>query len=132
MYHIQVQIILTISCFCTQSYYCMKCRVIGRNIGCHVSWSLLALWYYDLSMNHWSLSIVCKFEMKGVYIYFATDEPPQIKLLCVTTPDKGRGMASQCGIPQASLVHKEEPYAMVWTSLTLVYDDRNLLNYYIS
>lgn len=41
------------------------------------------------------------------------DEPCQLKLSQVSTPDKGRGMASQCDIPQASLVHKEEPYALI-------------------
>ncbi|CAK7343412.1 unnamed protein product [Dovyalis caffra] len=41
------------------------------------------------------------------------DELQQSKLSRVTTPDKGRGMASQCDIPQASLVHKEEPYALI-------------------
>lgn len=41
------------------------------------------------------------------------DEPRQLKLSQVSTPDKGRGMASQCDIPQASLVHKEEPYALI-------------------
>ncbi|XP_021601179.1 SET and MYND domain-containing protein 4 isoform X5 [Manihot esculenta] len=40
------------------------------------------------------------------------NEPQQINLLCVTDPDKGRGMVSPCDIPQASLVHKEEPYAL--------------------
>jgi hypothetical protein len=44
---------------------------------------------------------------------FVTDEPCQLKLSQVSTPDKGRGMASQCDIPQASLVHKEEPYSLV-------------------
>ncbi|XP_017984570.1 PREDICTED: SET and MYND domain-containing protein 4 isoform X1 [Theobroma cacao] len=42
-----------------------------------------------------------------------SDVPHQIKLHCVTTPDKGRGMASQFDIPQASLIHTEEPYAVV-------------------
>ncbi|XP_037497249.1 SET and MYND domain-containing protein 4 isoform X3 [Jatropha curcas] len=41
------------------------------------------------------------------------NELPQIKLLCVTTQDKGRGMASPCEIPQASLIHMEEPYALI-------------------
>ncbi|KAG8633606.1 SET and MYND domain-containing protein 4 isoform X3 [Manihot esculenta] len=41
------------------------------------------------------------------------NEPQQINLLCVTDPDKGRGMVSPCDIPQASLVHKEEPYALI-------------------
>ncbi|KAK7282465.1 hypothetical protein RIF29_11271 [Crotalaria pallida] len=40
-------------------------------------------------------------------------EMPQIKLQCVTTPDKGRGMASSCEILPGSLVHTEEPYAMI-------------------
>uniref|UniRef100_A0A2P2LMD0 SET and MYND domain-containing protein 4 isoform X2 n=1 Tax=Rhizophora mucronata TaxID=61149 RepID=A0A2P2LMD0_RHIMU len=41
------------------------------------------------------------------------DELHQNKLSCVSMPDKGRGMVSQCDIPQASLVHKEEPYTLV-------------------
>ena len=42
-----------------------------------------------------------------------TDEPLQIKLQCVSTPTKGRGMASLTDTSQASLVHIEEPYAAV-------------------
>nr|KJB78627.1 hypothetical protein B456_013G010300 [Gossypium raimondii] len=41
------------------------------------------------------------------------DVPSEIKLQCVKTPDKGRGMVSQFDIPQASLIHAEEPYAVV-------------------
>lgn len=41
------------------------------------------------------------------------DEPRQIKLQCVFTATKGRGMASLGDIPQASLVHTEEPYAAI-------------------
>ncbi|XP_065847577.1 uncharacterized protein [Euphorbia lathyris] len=41
------------------------------------------------------------------------DEPLQTKLSRVTTADKGRGMVSSCDIPQASLVHKETPYALI-------------------
>ncbi|KAJ0102835.1 hypothetical protein Patl1_05341 [Pistacia atlantica] len=41
------------------------------------------------------------------------EDPLQVKLQCVSTPDKGRGMASQCDIPEASLVHREEPYAVI-------------------
>ncbi|KAF8397071.1 hypothetical protein HHK36_018709 [Tetracentron sinense] len=37
--------------------------------------------------------------------------PHQIKLQCVSTPTKGRGMTSLSDIPQASLIHSEEPYA---------------------
>lgn len=40
-------------------------------------------------------------------------EIPQIKLQCVSMPDKGRGMVSSCVIPPGSLVHAEEPYAMI-------------------
>ncbi|KAJ7959490.1 SET and MYND domain-containing protein 4 [Quillaja saponaria] len=43
----------------------------------------------------------------------AVDEQPQIKLRCVTTQDKGRGMASSCDISPASLVHIEEPFAVI-------------------
>ncbi|KAI9157468.1 hypothetical protein LWI28_023036 [Acer negundo] len=41
------------------------------------------------------------------------EEPLQMITKCVTTPAKGRGMASICEIPQASLVHSEEPYAVI-------------------
>ncbi|XP_057949384.1 uncharacterized protein LOC131144640 isoform X2 [Malania oleifera] len=41
------------------------------------------------------------------------DEQLQIRLRCVTTPSKGRGMVSPCNIPPASLVHSEEPYAAI-------------------
>ncbi|KAF7816585.1 SET and MYND domain-containing protein 4 [Senna tora] len=40
-------------------------------------------------------------------------EMPQIKLQLVTMPDKGRGMVSTCDISPSSLVHREEPYAMI-------------------
>ncbi|GLT28065.1 hypothetical protein SLA2020_030220 [Shorea laevis] len=42
-----------------------------------------------------------------------SDVTDQINLLCVTTSDKGRGMASEYDIPQASLIHSEEPYAAI-------------------
>ncbi|KAL4339767.1 hypothetical protein GQ457_08G010200 [Hibiscus cannabinus] len=41
------------------------------------------------------------------------DVPQQIKLQCVETADKGRGMISQFDIPEGSLIHTEEPYAVV-------------------
>ncbi|XP_074286472.1 uncharacterized protein LOC141611756 isoform X2 [Silene latifolia] len=41
------------------------------------------------------------------------DELPQSKIQCVTTPTKGRGMASLSDIPPASLLHREEPYAAI-------------------
>ncbi|CAL0327536.1 unnamed protein product [Lupinus luteus] len=41
------------------------------------------------------------------------DEMPQIKLKSVTIPDKGRGMVSSCDISPGSLVHTEEPSAMI-------------------
>ncbi|XP_061356654.1 histone-lysine N-methyltransferase ASHR1 isoform X2 [Gastrolobium bilobum] len=40
-------------------------------------------------------------------------EMPRIKLQCVSMPDKGRGMVSSCDISPGSLVHAEEPYAMI-------------------
>ncbi|QCE15420.1 SET and MYND domain-containing protein 4 [Vigna unguiculata] len=40
-------------------------------------------------------------------------EMPQIKLQCISIPDKGRGMVSSCVISPGSLVHSEEPYAMI-------------------
>ncbi|XP_059627848.1 uncharacterized protein LOC132270675 isoform X2 [Cornus florida] len=42
-----------------------------------------------------------------------TDEEHQIKLQCVSTPNKGRGMACLTDIPRASLIHVEEPYAAI-------------------
>lgn len=42
-----------------------------------------------------------------------TDES-QINVQCVSTPTKGRGMVTLTDIPQASLLHSEEPYATVW------------------
>lgn len=53
--------------------------------------------------------------MTKVVPAFVTEEPVQAKLQCVTTPDKGRGITSQYDIPEGSLVHSEEPYAVVWT-----------------
>ncbi|KAH9670167.1 tetratricopeptide repeat (TPR)-like superfamily protein [Citrus sinensis] len=41
-----------------------------------------------------------------------SDESVQVQLQCVTTPDKGRGITSQYDIPEGSLVHSEEPYAV--------------------
>ncbi|KAL5542219.1 hypothetical protein UlMin_009929 [Ulmus minor] len=40
------------------------------------------------------------------------DEPNQINLQCVNTPDKARGMNSMSNIPLAPFFHSEEPYAM--------------------
>ncbi|KAK1308310.1 hypothetical protein QJS10_CPA09g01645 [Acorus calamus] len=44
-------------------------------------------------------------------------EPQGVQLGCVSTPDKGRGMASCNNIQSASLVHREEPYAASCSSL---------------
>uniref|UniRef100_A0A803ML63 SET domain-containing protein n=1 Tax=Chenopodium quinoa TaxID=63459 RepID=A0A803ML63_CHEQI len=41
------------------------------------------------------------------------DEMPPVELQCVSTPTKGRGMASLFEISSATLVHKEEPYAAI-------------------
>ncbi|XP_057520255.1 uncharacterized protein LOC130800678 isoform X3 [Amaranthus tricolor] len=41
------------------------------------------------------------------------DELPEAKLFCVSTPTKGRGMASLFDLSPSSLVHKEEPYAAI-------------------
>ncbi|KAL8151504.1 hypothetical protein V2J09_021312 [Rumex salicifolius] len=41
------------------------------------------------------------------------DEKLKVKIHCVHTPTKGRGMASQVDISEASVVHKEEPYAAI-------------------
>ncbi|KAK7317049.1 hypothetical protein RJT34_00961 [Clitoria ternatea] len=40
-------------------------------------------------------------------------EMPQIKLQCVSIPDKGRSTVSSCAISPGSLVHVEEPYALI-------------------
>ncbi|MED6193508.1 hypothetical protein PIB30_020121 [Stylosanthes scabra] len=40
-------------------------------------------------------------------------EVPQGKLQCVTIPEKGRGMISSHDISPGSLVHSEEPYAVI-------------------
>lgn len=42
-----------------------------------------------------------------------TDEPCETKLQCVSTETKGRGMVSQTDTLEASLIHKEDPYAVV-------------------
>ncbi|CAN1782859.1 Mitochondrial import receptor subunit TOM70 [Linum perenne] len=42
-----------------------------------------------------------------------SEEPRRDSILCVKTHGKGRGMVAQCDIPESSLVHKEEPYALV-------------------
>lgn len=41
------------------------------------------------------------------------DEPIQVELQCVFTPTKGRGMTCYTDVPQASLIHKEDPYAAI-------------------
>lgn len=43
-----------------------------------------------------------------------TDEPDQVKLQCLLTTTKGRGMFCVDDVSEASLVHKEDPYAAVW------------------
>ncbi|GJT97775.1 SET and MYND domain-containing protein 4 isoform X1 [Tanacetum coccineum] len=42
-----------------------------------------------------------------------TDQPQQIQLQCVSTETKGRGMVSLTDVPQATLLHTEEPYAAI-------------------
>jgi len=54
-------------------------------------------------------------------------EMPQIKLQCISIPDKGRGMVSSCVISPGSLVHSEEPYAMVTNNYILCILSLNLL-----
>ncbi|XP_077223586.1 tetratricopeptide repeat (TPR)-like superfamily protein isoform X2 [Tasmannia lanceolata] len=44
---------------------------------------------------------------------YMTVEPHQIKLQCISTSAKGRGMSSPNNIDPASLVHSEEPFAAV-------------------
>ncbi|XP_010538898.1 PREDICTED: SET and MYND domain-containing protein 4 isoform X2 [Tarenaya hassleriana] len=39
--------------------------------------------------------------------------PSEIKLRCVSTEEKGRGMVSECDIQQSTVVHVEEPYSVV-------------------
>ncbi|KAL5720719.1 hypothetical protein ACHQM5_013360 [Ranunculus cassubicifolius] len=40
-------------------------------------------------------------------------QPRLIDLKCVSTPAKGRGMTSESDIPQASLIHTEEPFVAI-------------------
>lgn len=42
-----------------------------------------------------------------------TDEPCEATLQSVFSETKGRGMVSQTDILEASLIHKEDPYAAV-------------------
>ncbi|KAK8936401.1 hypothetical protein KSP39_PZI013025 [Platanthera zijinensis] len=42
-----------------------------------------------------------------------TEAPCDIKLHCISTPDKGRGMISSNDISPASLIHLEEPFAAI-------------------
>lgn len=42
-----------------------------------------------------------------------TDKPCHTKLQCVSTATKGRGLTTLADIPEASLVHEEEPYAVI-------------------
>ncbi|WMV19996.1 hypothetical protein MTR67_013381 [Solanum verrucosum] len=44
---------------------------------------------------------------------YVTDEPDQVKLQCLLTTTKGRGMFCVDDVSEASLVHKEDPYAAV-------------------
>ncbi|XP_024009173.1 SET and MYND domain-containing protein 4 [Eutrema salsugineum] len=37
----------------------------------------------------------------------------EVKLRCVSTKEKGRGMVSECDIEQASVIHVEEPFSVV-------------------
>ncbi|KAL1222172.1 Histone-lysine N-methyltransferase ASHR1 [Cardamine amara subsp. amara] len=37
----------------------------------------------------------------------------EVKLRCVTTAEKGRGMVSECDIEQASVIHVEQPFSVV-------------------
>ncbi|KHG07262.1 Tomm70a [Gossypium arboreum] len=64
----------------------------------------------DMLARHHEKNIPQPASQKSVEI---PDVPSEIKLQCVKTPDKGRGMVSQFDIPQASLIHAEEPYAVV-------------------
>ncbi|MBA0782366.1 hypothetical protein Gotri_000258 [Gossypium trilobum] len=64
----------------------------------------------DMLARHHEKTIAKPASQKSVEI---PDVPSEIKLQCVKTPDKGRGMVSQFDIPQASLIHAEEPYAVV-------------------
>uniref|UniRef100_A0A7N0THB2 SET domain-containing protein n=1 Tax=Kalanchoe fedtschenkoi TaxID=63787 RepID=A0A7N0THB2_KALFE len=41
------------------------------------------------------------------------DEKPKMKLNIVHTPTKGRGLTTEVDIPEATLVHTEQPYAMI-------------------
>lgn len=41
------------------------------------------------------------------------------QLECVSTPSKGRGMVAVTDIPPSSLLHTEEPYAAVRSTVVL-------------
>ncbi|XP_052180260.1 uncharacterized protein LOC127793547 isoform X2 [Diospyros lotus] len=49
----------------------------------------------------------------GYSQFSMTDESHRVKLHCVSTPMRGRDMTSQADIPPASLIHVEEPYAVI-------------------
>lgn len=73
------------------------------------------VWDWPLSLyielkNYFTCSLV---KIVRWYNAFVAGEMPQIELRCVSMPGKGRGMVSSCDISPGSLVHAEEPYAMV-------------------
>ncbi|KAG5616403.1 hypothetical protein H5410_016227 [Solanum commersonii] len=60
-------------------------------------------------------SIFCVYGQKETtdVLSYVTDEPDQVKLQCLLTTTKGRGMFCVDDVSEASLVHKEDPYAAV-------------------
>ncbi|KAI3994064.1 hypothetical protein MKX01_012321 [Papaver californicum] len=52
---------------------------------------------------------------KASNMNYSSIEPFQTKLKCVSTSTKGRGIVSTVDVSQASLVHFEEPYAVIIT-----------------
>ncbi|KAF8116368.1 hypothetical protein N665_0019s0046 [Sinapis alba] len=53
---------------------------------------------------------------ENIRSYAAVDLPnvqSEVKLRCVSTKEKGRGMISECDIEQASVIHVEEPFSVV-------------------
>ncbi|CAN1301402.1 SET and MYND domain-containing protein 4 [Linum perenne] len=66
----------------------------------------------NMIMSQWTCAsrTVDQFSQNSIE---AAEEPRRDSILCVKTHGKGRGMVAQCDIPESSLVHKEEPYALV-------------------
>lgn len=55
--------------------------------------------------------------MTCLYYLLSVDCQPnvqsEVKLRCVSTKEKGRGMVSESDIEQASVIHVEQPFSVV-------------------